>query len=86
LPPLQERQFELLVVDPLVIDKWLDRYRKGSRKLEAICAHYGAVLDEAHDADFDAHRGRAARVVHRREGAGRPEGVERRDGPRAGRS
>jgi DNA polymerase-3 subunit epsilon len=54
LPPLQERQFELLVIDPLVIDKWLDRYRKGSRKLEAICAHYGAVLGEAHDADFDA--------------------------------
>lgn len=44
----------LRVIDPLVIDKWLDRYRKGSRKLEAICSHYGATLDAAHDADSDA--------------------------------
>jgi DNA polymerase-3 subunit epsilon len=42
------------VVDPLVIDKHLDRYRKGSRKLAAICAHRGAVLDQAHDAASDA--------------------------------
>lgn len=44
----------LYVIDPLVTDKWLDRYRKGSRKLDAICAHYGAKLDSAHDADSDA--------------------------------
>lgn len=43
-----------VVVDPLVIDKHLDRYRKGSRKLDAICAHYGATLEQAHDADSDA--------------------------------
>lgn len=54
VPLLQDRHFNLLVVDPLVIDKWLDRYRKGSRKLEAICGHYGATLDDAHDASFDA--------------------------------
>lgn len=42
------------VVDPFVIDKHLDRYRKGSRKLEAICKTYGAKLDAAHDADADA--------------------------------
>lgn len=52
--PLSERQIDLRVIDPLVIDKWLDRYRKGSRKLDAICEHYGAMLDEAHAADFDA--------------------------------
>lgn len=45
---------QLLVVDPLVLDKWLDRYRKGSRKLLDTCAHYGAKLDDAHDASFDA--------------------------------
>jgi DNA polymerase III epsilon subunit-like protein len=28
--------------------------REGSRKLEAICAHYGATLEGAHDATFDA--------------------------------
>lgn len=50
-----------VVVDPLVIDKWLDRYRKGSRKLDAMCAHYGATLDGAHEADSDALA--AARVA-----------------------
>lgn len=44
----------LVVVDPMVIDKHLDRFRKGSRKLDAICATYGAVLDEAHEASADA--------------------------------
>lgn len=44
----------LRVIDPLVIDKWLDRYRKGSRKLAAQAEHYGAKLDGAHDATFDA--------------------------------
>jgi DNA polymerase III epsilon subunit-like protein len=43
-----------LVVDPLVIDKWLHRYRRGSRKLDAMCEHYGATLDGAHAADSDA--------------------------------
>jgi DNA polymerase-3 subunit epsilon len=42
------------VVDPLLLDKHLDRYRKGSRKLDAICAHRGAVLDGAHEAASDA--------------------------------
>lgn len=54
VPPITERQFELRVIDPLVIDKHLDRYRKGSRKLDAICEHYGATLDGAHDASYDA--------------------------------
>jgi DNA polymerase III epsilon subunit-like protein len=54
VPPLTERQVDLLVVDPLVIDKFLDRYRKGSRKLDAICSHHGATLEGAHDATFDA--------------------------------
>ncbi len=43
-----------LVVDPLVVDKHLDRYRRGSRRLDALCAHYGASLDDAHDAASDA--------------------------------
>lgn len=41
-------------VDPLVIDKQLDRFRRGSRKLDAMCAQYGATLDAAHSADDDA--------------------------------
>ncbi|MFF3763506.1 3'-5' exonuclease [Streptomyces sp. NPDC001922] len=42
------------VVDPLVLDKHADRYRKGKRTLEALCAHYGVRLDSAHDAGADA--------------------------------
>lgn len=53
LVPLQER-VDLRVVDPLVLDKHLDRYRRGSRKLEAVCAHHGATLAGAHDAGHDA--------------------------------
>lgn len=41
------------VVDPLVIDRHLQMYRPGSRKLIDACKHYGARLDGAHDATFD---------------------------------
>jgi DNA polymerase III subunit epsilon len=41
------------VIDPLVLDKHLDRYRRGSRKLADTCAHYGVRLDDAHDAAAD---------------------------------
>jgi DNA polymerase-3 subunit epsilon len=43
-----------LILDPLVIDRALDKYRKGSRKLEAVAAHYDVELDGAHDAGADA--------------------------------
>lgn len=42
------------VVDPFVIDKHLCRFRRGSRKLDAVCEYYGAKLDGAHDAAHDA--------------------------------
>jgi DNA polymerase III subunit epsilon len=48
-------------IDPLVLDKALDRYRKGSRTLSATCAHYGVRIDGAHDAGADAIA--AARVA-----------------------
>jgi DNA polymerase III subunit epsilon len=51
----------LYVVDPFVLDKRVDRFRKGSRKLEAVCDHYGVRLDGAHDAAEDALA--AARVA-----------------------
>ncbi|MCL7429257.1 3'-5' exonuclease [Streptomyces sp. NPDC052415] len=44
----------LLVLDPRVLDKHLDRYRKGRRTLTDLCAHYGVALDGAHDAGADA--------------------------------
>jgi DNA polymerase-3 subunit epsilon len=42
------------VIDPLVIDRALDRYRRGKRTLEAACGVYGVVLDGAHEAGADA--------------------------------
>lgn len=42
------------VVDPLVLDRAADRYRKGKRNLETLAAHYKVPLTEAHQADADA--------------------------------
>lgn len=42
------------VVDPYTIDRSVDRYRRGKRNLEAVCAEYGVRLDSAHDASADA--------------------------------
>ncbi|KJK49647.1 3'-5' exonuclease [Streptomyces sp. NRRL F-4428] len=61
------------VIDPLVIDKHIDKYRKGKRALHALCAHYGVVLDDAHDARADAVA--AARVVRRIGEKHRPVGL-----------
>ncbi|MFJ5532167.1 3'-5' exonuclease [Streptomyces sp. NPDC093261] len=44
----------LCVLDPRVLDKHLDRYRKGRRTLTDLCAHYGVALEGAHDAAADA--------------------------------
>lgn len=51
----------LCVLDPRVLDKHLDRYRKGRRTLTDLCAHYEVELAEAHDAAADA--GAALAVV-----------------------
>ncbi|MEU2773065.1 3'-5' exonuclease [Streptomyces sp. NPDC007162] len=42
------------VVDPYTIDRWVDRYRRGKRNLEAVCAEYGVTLTAAHNASADA--------------------------------
>ncbi|WP_406338224.1 3'-5' exonuclease [Streptomyces sp. NBC_01620] len=42
------------VIDPFVIDKHVDKYRKGSRKLTALCEHYAVPIGDAHSADADA--------------------------------
>lgn len=42
------------VIDPLVLDKAVDTYRRGSRKLEHVAAHYGVPLLDAHNAAADA--------------------------------
>lgn len=45
------------IIDPLVIDRGNDRYRKGSRKLVNLAEHYGVEVDEskAHDAAYDCY-------------------------------
>lgn len=42
------------VLDPLVIDKFADQYRKGKRKLEITAEFYGIPLSDAHNATADA--------------------------------
>lgn len=42
------------VVDPLVIDKKVDTYRRGKRTLDIVAAHYGVALLDAHNAAADA--------------------------------
>lgn len=42
------------VIDPLVLDKQLDKYRKGKRKLVDMSKHYGVTLNNAHSADADS--------------------------------
>jgi DNA polymerase-3 subunit epsilon len=51
------------VIDPLVLDRHADRYRRGPRTLDALCAHYAIHRDGAHDATQDALA--AARVAWR---------------------
>lgn len=52
------------VIDPLVLDKALDRYRRGKRTLAVVAAHYDVVLDGAHDASADAiAAGRVAQAL-----------------------
>ncbi|MFJ3923070.1 3'-5' exonuclease [Streptomyces sp. NPDC090022] len=60
----------LRVLDPRVLDKQVDPYRRGGRKLEDLCRTYGVRLDGAHTADADAL---AACRVAWRIGASRPE-------------
>lgn len=57
LPSLRDRLGGLdpaPVIDPYTIDRSVDRYRRGKRNLEAVCAEYGIPLDTAHDASADA--------------------------------
>ncbi|WP_246530839.1 exonuclease domain-containing protein [Streptomyces bathyalis] len=51
------------VIDPLVLDRQIDRYRRGSRKLPALAAHYGVRHESAHTAEADALA--AARIAWR---------------------
>ncbi|EMF00811.1 3'-5' exonuclease [Streptomyces mobaraensis NBRC 13819 = DSM 40847] len=57
----------LCVLDPWVLDKHLDRYRKGRRTLSDLCAEYAVELTGAHDAAADATAAMAvARAIGQR--------------------
>jgi DNA polymerase III subunit epsilon len=51
---LLERGWTGPVLDAVVLDRHVDRYRRGSRTLAALCAHYGVEIVHAHDASADA--------------------------------
>ena len=48
--------FEILgpVIDPYVVDRAVDPYRKGKRTLSALCDLHGVRLESAHEASADA--------------------------------
>ncbi len=41
------------VIDPFIMDKQADRYRRGKRTLTALCEHYGVRFDNAHTSAAD---------------------------------
>ena len=56
LPTLAERLGGEVfpVVDPYLLDRSADRYRKGKRRLEDLCRHYGVhAEDDFHNAEAD---------------------------------
>lgn len=55
------------VIDPLVVDKAYDRWRRGKRTLQVVAEHYAVRLDGAHDASADAvAAGRVAQALAER--------------------
>jgi len=51
LPPLENPG---PILDPLVIDKTYDKFRRGKRKLEIVAEFYKVPLDDAHNSKADA--------------------------------
>jgi DNA polymerase-3 subunit epsilon len=52
------------VIDPMVMDKFVDTYRSGKRTLEVAAKIYGVALEDAHNATADAvAAGRVAQAI-----------------------
>lgn len=51
---LAQRGWTGPALDASVLDRHLDRFRRGRRTLGHLCEHYGVPLAEAHDAGADA--------------------------------
>ncbi|WP_228479235.1 exonuclease domain-containing protein [Microbacterium atlanticum] len=61
VPPIEDPS---PVIDPLVVDKACDRWRRGKRTLAVVAAHYAVRLDAAHEASADAvAAGRVAQAL-----------------------
>ena len=64
------------VIDPLVLDKFVDTYRSGKRTLEAAARTYGVSLNDAHNATADAvAAGRVAQAIATKYGGKLPDNV-----------
>ena len=64
------------VIDPLVMDKFVDTYRSGKRTLEVAARTYGVLLDDAHNATADAvAAGMVAQAIAKRYADKLPEDV-----------
>ncbi|MET0735047.1 MAG: exonuclease domain-containing protein [Microbacterium sp.] len=65
------------VIDPLIMDKRYDRWRRGKRTLSVVAAHYAVRLDGAHEAAADAvAAGRVAQALAERFAPWLPETAE----------
>jgi DNA polymerase-3 subunit epsilon len=61
------------IIDPLVIDKFVDQYRRGKRTLSVTTEHYGVKLADAHNSTADAlAAGQVAQAIARVHGAKLP--------------
>lgn len=57
------------IIDPLVVDKKVEQYRKGKRTLSVVSDYYGVALSDAHNATADAiAAGRVAQAIAKRHG------------------
>ena len=65
------------IIDPLVMDKRYDRWRRGKRTLDVVAAHYAVPLDDAHEASADAvAAGRVALALAERYAAWMPSSAD----------
>ena len=61
---LEPIQHPMPVIDPMVLDKYVDTYRSGKRTLEVASKIYGVKLEDAHNATADAvAAGRVAQAI-----------------------
>lgn len=61
------------IIDPMVVDKKVEQYRKGKRTLTVVSEYYGVSLSDAHNATADAiAAGRVAQAIAKRHGGELP--------------